>query len=83
VGFQQNVSANESGGLGIQPGRLRVAFELNYNELINLDAEDLAAAGIKHAYAKPGPALLTYVQLPAALRVWRAAGDNHLTLGRF
>jgi hypothetical protein len=45
-----------------------VAFKLNYDEWIHLDSEDLAEAGIKHAYTKLGPALSKYIHSPAELR---------------
>ena len=45
-----------------------MAFELNYDELINLDAADLAEAGIKHAYEELVPVLSKYVDSPAELR---------------
>lgn len=41
------------------------AFELNYDELIILDAERLAETGIKRAYDELRPKLAEYVAAPA------------------
>jgi hypothetical protein len=68
VGLPQNESASDSGCPGIRSGGSSVAFELHYDELINLDAEDLAEAGIKQAYEELGPALCKYVHSAAELR---------------
>jgi hypothetical protein len=45
-----------------------MAFQLNYDELIILDAEDLAEAGIKWAYEELRPTLRKYVGSSAELR---------------
>jgi hypothetical protein len=47
---------------GAQSG---LAFELNYDELITLDAENLAETGVKSAYEKLRPALMKYLSSPA------------------
>jgi len=44
-----------------------MAFELNYNEAIHLDAEDLAETGIKEAYERLLPMLRRYVRSPAEM----------------
>ena len=45
-----------------------MAFELNYDELVILDAEDLAETGIRRAYDELRPTLRKYVDSPAELR---------------
>jgi hypothetical protein len=50
--------------LGLRPA---AAVELNYDELVHLDAEDLAETGMKHAYDALLPALKRYVATPATL----------------
>lgn len=42
-------------------------FTLDYDQMITLDAEDLAEAGIKNAYEKLCAILKTYVSEPAAI----------------
>ena len=50
------------------PWQRGMAFELNYDELIPLDAEDLAETGIKRAYDELRPHLTKYVAAPAEVR---------------
>jgi hypothetical protein len=47
-------------GLGANAGE----FELNYDQMVTLDAEELAETGIKEAYEKLKPILKKYVQNP-------------------
>src|SRR5690242_14770347 len=46
----------------------RKKFELDYDHLIILDAEDLAEQGIKHAYDRLRPELLKYIPEPAPVQ---------------
>jgi hypothetical protein len=48
--------------------RRGAAFELNYDDLIPLDAEALAETGIKRAYDELRPKLTKYVAAPAEVR---------------
>jgi hypothetical protein len=52
---------------GLIAGR-SLAFELNYDELVPLDAEALAEVGIARAYEELVPALRKYVAAPAEIR---------------
>lgn len=45
-----------------------MAFELNYDEFIPLDAEALAEAGIAQAYGELGPTLRKYIPEPAQIQ---------------
>ena len=45
----------------------KVEFQLNYDDLIYLDAEDLAEAGVKDAYDSLLPLLQQYVDQPAPI----------------
>lgn len=45
-----------------------MAFELNYDEFIPLDAEALAEAGIAQAYEELGPRLRKYIPEPARIQ---------------
>jgi hypothetical protein len=44
-----------------------MSFSLNYDELIQLDAEDLAETGVAEAYELLLPKLRKYVQQPASI----------------
>jgi len=44
-----------------------MSFDLNYDELVHLDAEDLAEAGIGEAYESLLPKLQQHVQQPARI----------------
>jgi len=44
-----------------------MSFELDYSEMINLDAEDLAEGGIGEAYERLLPKLKDYVPQPAQI----------------
>ena len=45
-----------------------MAFQLNYDEMILLDAEDLAETGIKEAYDSLLPKLRQYVPQPQSIK---------------
>jgi hypothetical protein len=48
--------------------RARMKFSLDYTQMLVLDAEDLAEAGIKKAYESALPVLRQYVSEPAQVQ---------------